>query len=159
VEGVALGLRQRLPGCGVVVDQRDVLHASLLSEARWSHNWVEAGGAFSTSGEEHPHVSRPGRRLRLLYRPRDRGGTEHMIYIWNHDIARQRQQELLAAAERHRLARNARDQNAPGRTGYCKKIYAALLARVHGVPYSSTDVSRTGRLSASERDREVVGPR
>jgi hypothetical protein len=33
-----------------------------------------------------------------------------MIYIWNHDIARQRQQELLAAAERSRRARIARDQ-------------------------------------------------
>jgi hypothetical protein len=33
-----------------------------------------------------------------------------MIYIWNHDIARQRQQELLAAAERYRLARIARDE-------------------------------------------------
>jgi hypothetical protein len=32
-----------------------------------------------------------------------------MIYIWNHDIARQRQQELLAAAERYRLARIARE--------------------------------------------------
>jgi hypothetical protein len=31
VEGVALGLRQRFPSSGVVVDQRDVLHASLLS--------------------------------------------------------------------------------------------------------------------------------
>jgi hypothetical protein len=30
-----------------------------------------------------------------------------MIYIWNHDIARQRLHELLAAAERDRLARRA----------------------------------------------------
>jgi hypothetical protein len=82
-----------------------------------------------------------------------------MIYIWNHDIARQRQQELLAAAERSRLARIARDQNVDGRRGYFKNAYAVLLARVRGVPCSSTDVLRTGRLSASERDREVVGPR
>jgi hypothetical protein len=81
-----------------------------------------------------------------------------MIYIWNHEIARQRQQELLAAAERSRRARIARDQNAQAWTGYCKNAYAALLARVRGVPCSSTDVLRTGRLSASERDREVVGP-
>jgi hypothetical protein len=81
-----------------------------------------------------------------------------MISIWNHDIARQRQQELLAAAERDRLARIAQDQNVHGRTGYCKTAYAALLARVRGVPCSSTDVLRTGRLSASEPDREVVGP-
>jgi hypothetical protein len=81
-----------------------------------------------------------------------------MISIWNHDIARQRQQELLAAAERSRRARIARDQNAQARTGYCKTAYAALLARVRGVPCSSTDVLRTGRLSASEREREVVGP-
>jgi hypothetical protein len=52
-----------------------------------------------------------------------------MIYIWNHDIARQRQQELLAAAERSRLARIARNQNAQAQTGYCKNAYAALLAR------------------------------
>jgi hypothetical protein len=31
VEGVALGLRERFSGSGVVVNQRDVLHASLLS--------------------------------------------------------------------------------------------------------------------------------
>lgn len=35
-----------------------------------------------------------------------------MICLWNHDIARQRQQELLAAAERYRLARIARDKHA-----------------------------------------------
>ena len=63
-----------------------------------------------------------------------------MIYIWNHDIARQRQQELLAAAERSRLARIARDQNAHGRTGYCKTrmwrsshVQAELLAEATGV--------------------------
>jgi hypothetical protein len=55
-----------------------------------------------------------------------------MIYIWNHEIARQRQQELLAAAERSRRARIARDQNAQARTGYCKTAYAALLARLPG---------------------------
>jgi hypothetical protein len=65
-----------------------------------------------------------------------------MIYIWNHDIARQRQQELLAAAERSRLARIAGNRNAQAQTGYCKNAYAALLARVRGVPRSSTDVSR-----------------
>jgi hypothetical protein len=70
-----------------------------------------------------------------------------MIYIWNHEIARQRQQELLAAAERFRRARIARDQNARARTGYCKTAYAALLARVRGVPCSSTDVhGRDGYL-------------
>jgi hypothetical protein len=55
-----------------------------------------------------------------------------MIYIWNHDIARHRQQELLAAAELHRRARIARDHNAQARTGCCKTAYAALLARVPG---------------------------
>jgi hypothetical protein len=56
-------------------------------------------------------------------------------------------------------ATDARDQNAHGRTGYCKNVYAALLARVRGAPYSSTEVLRTGRLPASECDREVIGPR
>jgi hypothetical protein len=55
-----------------------------------------------------------------------------MIYIWDHDIARQRQQELLGAAERARRARIARDHNAQARTAYCKTAYAALLARVPG---------------------------
>jgi hypothetical protein len=55
-----------------------------------------------------------------------------MIYIWDHDIARQRQQELLAAAERSRRARIARDHNAQARTGYCRTAYAALLARIAG---------------------------
>jgi hypothetical protein len=81
-----------------------------------------------------------------------------MISIWNHEIARQRQQALLAAAERDRLARIARDQNVDGRSGYFKTAYAVLLGRVRGVSCSSTDVLRTGRLSASEREREVFGP-
>jgi hypothetical protein len=82
-----------------------------------------------------------------------------MIYIWNHELARQRQHELPAAAERSRLARIARNQTAEGRTGFCKNAYAALLARVRGVSCGSSDVLPTGRLSASECDREVVGPR
>jgi hypothetical protein len=31
-------------------------------------------------------------------------------------------------------ATDARDQNAHGRTGYCKNVYAGLLARVRGAP-------------------------
>jgi hypothetical protein len=51
-----------------------------------------------------------------------------MISSWNHDIARQRQQELLAAAERSGRARIARDHNAHARSRYGKTAYAALLA-------------------------------
>jgi hypothetical protein len=56
-----------------------------------------------------------------------------MIYIWNHDIARQRQQERLAAAEGYRLARIARDQNVQRHTGSYKKTYAAVLVRARGL--------------------------
>jgi hypothetical protein len=66
-----------------------------------------------------------------------------MIYIWNHEIARQRQQELLAAAEHDRLARIAQDQNGHGRPGYCKNAYAALLARASGTSCKS-ETYRTG---------------
>jgi hypothetical protein len=43
-----------------------------------------------------------------------------MSFICDHDIARQRQQELLAAIELHRRARIARDHKAQARTCYCK---------------------------------------
>jgi hypothetical protein len=55
-----------------------------------------------------------------------------MIYIWNYDIARQRQQERLAAAE-GRLARIARDQNVQRHTGSYNKTYAAVLVRARGL--------------------------
>jgi hypothetical protein len=58
-----------------------------------------------------------------------------MIFIWNHEIARQRQQELLAAAERSRRARIAHDQNAQARTGTARtpmqrfsRVYVEFLA-------------------------------
>jgi hypothetical protein len=55
-----------------------------------------------------------------------------MIYLGNHYVARQRQQELLAAAERSRLDRIARNRNGRGPTGYFKNAYAALHARASG---------------------------
>jgi hypothetical protein len=64
-----------------------------------------------------------------------------MIYIWNHEIARQRQQELLAAAERYRLGRIARDQKVLSWAGCSKKAYAALLARVSGSKHRSSSIS------------------
>jgi hypothetical protein len=51
-EGVALDLRQRFPVGGVLVNQRDVLHASLLSIVWLLSEVGEAGDAFSTSREK-----------------------------------------------------------------------------------------------------------
>jgi hypothetical protein len=78
-----------------------------------------------------------------------------MIYIWDHDIARQRQQELLAAAERSRRARIARDHNAQARTGYCKTAYAALLARVQRM-LSLVGNERLAPIAADVRRRFAV---
>jgi hypothetical protein len=78
-----------------------------------------------------------------------------MIYIWDHDIARQRQQELLAAAERSRRARIARDHNAQARTGYCKTAYAALLARVQRM-LSLVGNERLAPIAADVRRRLAV---
>ena len=132
-EGVALDLRQRFPVGGVVVNQRDVLHASLLSIVWLLSEVGRSGRCVLDIARKIIRMCRDrGRGSDSSTDPPDRGGTEHMISIWDHDIARQRQQELLAAAERHRLARIAHDQNAQARTGYCKTAYAALLARVPG---------------------------
>jgi hypothetical protein len=60
-----------------------------------------------------------------------------MIAIWNHDIARQRQRELLAAAERYRLARIAQDE----RTSTCPSPGRA--------PQMSTAEDRPGRAVTS----------
>jgi uncharacterized FlgJ-related protein len=60
-----------------------------------------------------------------------------MIHLWIHDLARQRQQELLAGAERYRLARIVRNRNTHRRTAYRKNAVAALFRRVNVTPFRS----------------------
>jgi hypothetical protein len=51
-----------------------------------------------------------------------------MIDPWVHEIARQRHQDLLARAERYRLARSARDADTRRRTASCT-TFAPLFKR------------------------------
>jgi len=60
-----------------------------------------------------------------------------MIHFWIHEIARQRQQGLLADAEQYRLARIVRDRNAHRWTERYKKAFPALLRRASGIPCRS----------------------
>jgi hypothetical protein len=56
-----------------------------------------------------------------------------MIHLWTHEIARQRQQRLLADAEQYRRARIARDRNAHRWTGSYKNAFRALSRRASGI--------------------------
>jgi hypothetical protein len=54
---------------------------------------------------------------------------ERMIFISNDETARQRQQELLAAAERYRLARIARRGKRARTDSGPQSVHAVVLAR------------------------------
>jgi hypothetical protein len=56
-----------------------------------------------------------------------------MIHLLSHDIARQRHQELLAGAERYRLAQMVRDPAAHRLTKYRKTAFAARFRRANAV--------------------------
>jgi hypothetical protein len=60
-----------------------------------------------------------------------------MIHLLSHDIARQCHQELLAGAERYRLARTARERNARRQTASSKNAMSALFRRANGTPCRS----------------------
>jgi hypothetical protein len=61
-----------------------------------------------------------------------------MIHPWVHnEIARQRHQDLLAAAERYRLGRNVRVRNTDRQTASCKNAFAAFFRRATENPCKS----------------------
>lgn len=66
-----------------------------------------------------------------------------MIHLWIHELARERQQELLAGAKSYRLARSVRARNASRRTAFRTNVLAALLWRAYGTPGRS-GAYRTG---------------
>jgi hypothetical protein len=73
-------------------------------------------------------LSRPGSQLRSS-KDRSEGGMERMIFISNNEAARQRQQQLLAAAERYRLVRIARRAKQGRRTAGAPTAHGVLSAR------------------------------
>ncbi len=57
-----------------------------------------------------------------------------MIHFWIHEIARERQQTLLADAEQYRLARIVRDRNAYRWNGSYRRAFPAAFRRATGIP-------------------------